>query len=74
MGTTLFKTRKCEIVYPVKTEDPENDTLTVGTAYNGNIWEYPPPPGALSNGASRTFDSSGTRFAKGQHEAGNCAN
>ena len=48
MGMTLFKTRKCEIVYPVKTEDPENDTLTVGTSlyrkYMGVPHPPPPPP------------------------------
>ena len=30
--TTLFRTQKCEIVFPVQDRGPENDTLTGGTS------------------------------------------
>ena len=44
-GTTLFKTRKCEIVWTLfKTEDPENDTLTGGTSLYRKYTESAPPP------------------------------
>ena len=32
MGTTLFKTRNVKLYTLLKTEDPANDTLTVGTS------------------------------------------
>ena len=48
--TTLFKTRICEIVYPVQDRGPwKLDTLTVGTTLYRKYMGAPPPRGGMAS-------------------------